>query len=494
MRIPTFAHGRRRRACRHVRRPQRCPRRGRVALVARSHLHYFRVASRTPLGRPRCAPCHVACASPLTRHAHTASAEGGLLSKWLRGSSAGEQTQPAPGTEPATEAANASADAGAASGEAAASLRKPRVKRDPQAKREPQAAPLKDGSGRRLRLQTPGRAPPPTTTFNARPGAAPSSADPLAEKPQQARGPMAHAAISSPKERAALFAARLQYVADRLGPKPAAGEASKLRSTAWAALLDISSSREDMEKIVALMPKWAASKRPWPASTVTQFLGRSLRRAHTRMPLTPRTDRCYQFKCADLALRVLNEPQTYGIAVPSLDAGADVICAAVRRSAPADARVLAGVVGLLGVMRVQRLPPPASALVPCAAFLRALVDPRMRTPASERVARALLPALRDALARAPPLPAGALDRAAPTRRWALTGGLAGVQAWMVAAGIRDARWLWDWRAQSGLLQKDEKPDRRMLPAGAVPPAAEQIQDILALTRQAAAAKGMFVSL
>jgi hypothetical protein len=158
---------------------------------------------------------------------------------------------------------------------------------------------------------------------------------------------------------------------------------------------------------------------------------------------------------------VFTDPQKYGIRVPSLTAGAELVAAAVRRTPAPDAATLAQITALVGVMQLQGQPSFASALAPCAVLMRALLDPRMKTRASERVARALLPQLREHVAKRAPLTPEALAAASPSRRWALTSGLRAVQSWMRATGEHNAQWLWTFRKESGLLAEGETPDPLM---------------------------------
>jgi hypothetical protein len=280
----------------------------------------------------------------------------------------------------------------------------------------------------------------------------------------------------------------LEYVGDRIGPEPKVKDAIQIRNTAWNQLLDLASSREDVEKVVDLMPHWTAVKREFRPETVKWFIGGCSCLHVPDLTADDSTERTYALSCPDLAFRVFADPLKYGIRVPSLTAGTELIASAVRRTSPApDASMLSQITALVGVMNVQGHPAFASALVPCTVLLRAMVDPRMKNKASERVARTLLPQLRELITKRDPLPEGALASASPVRRWALESGLLGVQKWMPTAGEHDGKWLWDFREKSGLLAEGETPDKRM---GKVE---SSLPNVVPLMRTVAGEKGMRVS-
>jgi hypothetical protein len=188
---------------------------------------------------------------------------------------------------------------------------------------------------------------------------------------------------------------------------------------------------------------------------------------------------------------VFTDPQKYGIRVPSLTAGAELVAAAVRRTPAPDAATLAQITALVGVMQLQGQPSFASALAPCAVLMRALLDPRMKTRASERVARALLPQLREHVAKRAPLTPEALAAASPSRRWALTSGLRAVQSWMRATGEHNAQWLWTFRKESGLLAEGETPDPLMSKKLSDKPSTPNVVNLM---RDVAQQKGLHVSI
>jgi hypothetical protein len=71
----------------------------------------------------------------------------------------------------------------------------------------------------------------------------------------------------SPAERAERFDALLQHVEARIGAQPAVKDALQIRKTAWSRLIELATTKEQLEGVVALMPKWREMGRDFLPST-----------------------------------------------------------------------------------------------------------------------------------------------------------------------------------------------------------------------------------
>jgi hypothetical protein len=139
----------------------------------------------------------------------------------------------------------------------------------------------------------------------------------------------------------------------------------------------------------------------------------------------------------------------YGISVPSLSAAHALIEAVTQPQYTPNRETLSQLVALVAVMRAQRRPALLSELGPAASFMAALAHPDMRSPASLRVFRAMLPGFKALVIAAPAAPgkATAPERAAHA---SLARATSAIQKQLAADGIHDSLWLWDYRAVNDL--------------------------------------------
>jgi len=114
--------------------------------------------------------------------------------------------------------------------------------------------------------------------------------------------------LSSDDLKANLHARRAQYdelysfVSPRIGRRPAIID-SQIRNSAWTRLCKVATTREELEKVVELMPKWRDGKREFNVSNSKAFVAR-----------------CDELHCPDLALKVFGDHSKYSL--PLSQAGA----------------------------------------------------------------------------------------------------------------------------------------------------------------------------
>ncbi|KAI0747812.1 hypothetical protein C8Q80DRAFT_1219236 [Daedaleopsis nitida] len=136
------------------------------------------------------------------------------------------------------------------------------------------------------------------------------------------------------------------------------------RSTMWLHIINVAASREHLERVAELFPKWRDVKRPFPPHTADHF-----------------AKRCERLRCPELALKIFSDHPKYGLDL-TFDA-ARVVLHGLQASRP----------------RLQS-PPVTSDLLCTTMLLRALN--KDGSEESLTVARTLVPALEKLLNKANP--------------------------------------------------------------------------------------------
>ncbi|KZT67096.1 hypothetical protein DAEQUDRAFT_714002 [Daedalea quercina L-15889] len=236
-----------------------------------------------------------------------------------------------------------------------------------------------------------------------------------------------------PEERLNRFNELLQFVALRIGPSPKE-KLPQVRNAAWQHLFQLATTREQMEAVVQLFPKWRNTKgnRVFSAQNAELF-----------------ARRCEELKCPDLALRVFADHPKYGFDLVSLRAARRLLHSLYKEYPLQDTITVAALFG------VYRLPPISSDLICCAMFAAACF--KHHTTQSLTVARQILPQLKELLTKTDPkemeLPKdgrGWVKIEAKEKEW-LARSLANVEE---ALGKEEGEysWLSRWRQDSGHAQ------------------------------------------
>jgi len=235
----------------------------------------------------------------------------------------------------------------------------------------------------------------------------------------------------SPEARLERFAELQKFVSDRIGQKPAV-KLPPVRNTAWQHLFGLATTKEQLEQVVELFPRWRDSKRRFDAQNTEAFVRR-----------------CEQLHCPTLALKVFSDHPKYGFDLCSLPAARRLLHS-LHVEHP-----LQDTITLAALFRVYNLPAISSDLVSCAMLTSACF--KHGTRESLAIAREMIPALKTLLQKVEPktmqLPTKSVERARDEARekawlaWTLTK----IEKALKKEGS-DNSWLRQWREGSGHAQ------------------------------------------
>ncbi|CCM00621.1 uncharacterized protein FIBRA_02657 [Fibroporia radiculosa] len=256
-------------------------------------------------------------------------------------------------------------------------------------------------------------------------------AEPSVEKTSKA-GPSTSATAKTSRglnseDRLKRFTELRQFVADRIGQKPTE-KLPPVRNSAWQHLFQLATTKEQMDEVVGLLPRWRDSKRQFGKHTVEVFVGR-----------------CEQLRCPTLALKVFSDHPKYGF---------DLTLSAARRLLHSlhVEHSLQDTITLAALFRVYKLPPISSDLVACSMFTSACF--KHHSTHSLAIANEMVPHLKNLLAKVDPKsmqlpPSGAACAPIEAKEKAWT-------AWTLAKIEKALRkqgteygWLRQWREETG---------------------------------------------
>jgi hypothetical protein len=151
---------------------------------------------------------------------------------------------------------------------------------------------LRPQTGPRLRPQvTPKATPAPTSKFPRK--ATPSAVSKSAQQQKAA----------APLDRAQRFAAKFEHVSKHTGLKPEVNNGVQIRDSAWQQLLENSTSRADVEKVVEIMPRWPAMGRQFSTDIVNLLI---------RMSFFPLGVYHTYIQCRDMLRTLMSRPRRPG--------------------------------------------------------------------------------------------------------------------------------------------------------------------------------------
>ncbi|GJE86726.1 hypothetical protein PsYK624_028070 [Phanerochaete sordida] len=266
-------------------------------------------------------------------------------------------------------------------------------------------------------------------------GDAPVPAEAAAAAPAPARTPAGRRLRGRLDEaqRTERFAALLQFVGERTGlhpPARRAGKPEQVRDTAWTHLFGLALTKEQLEQVVELFPKWRESRREWKPKMVMAFVRR-----------------CEELRCPQLALKVFTDHPKYGVDLTDALAARQLLHALHVEHPLQDA------ITLSALHAVYKLPAVAQDFVACAMLTSACF--KAATPEALTVANALVPALQELAAKDSPAAwAYPTDPQARNQRkdkaW-LTWTLTKIEKALTKQS-QPVDWLKQWREQAGHAQ------------------------------------------
>ncbi|KAK7683066.1 hypothetical protein QCA50_013738 [Cerrena zonata] len=233
----------------------------------------------------------------------------------------------------------------------------------------------------------------------------------------------------SPEERLRRFNKLHKYVSDRTGIKPKSTDGSQVRKTAWLHLFSLATTKEQLESVAELFPKWRESRRPWSTAHCEQFVRR-----------------CEELDCPQLALSVFGNHSKYGFDLS--EKAARQLLHSLHMEHP-----LSETMTLIALYQVYKLPPVSNDLVASAMVASACF--KAGTPEALTVAKALLPELEKLLKETDPksmeYPTDWKERLQVKEKTWLTWSLNKIQTAMEKQDIPSG-WLKEWREASGHTQ------------------------------------------
>ncbi|CAL1709309.1 unnamed protein product [Somion occarium] len=234
----------------------------------------------------------------------------------------------------------------------------------------------------------------------------------------------------SPEERLRRFNRLFKFVSDRIGLKPKVHDALQVRKTEWQHLFSLATTKEQLENVVELFPKWRESRRPWTTTHCDTFVRR-----------------CEELHCPGLALKVFSDHSKYGFDLSSEKAARQLLHSLHVEHPITDTMTL------VALYKAYNLPPISSDLVACAMVTSACF--KTGSPESLTVAKALLPSLRDLLKKTDvkevEYPQDWKERLKAKEKTWLTWSLNKIQIALEKQGI-ESDWLKQWRESSGHAQ------------------------------------------
>ncbi|KAF4582407.1 hypothetical protein EYR38_002527 [Pleurotus pulmonarius] len=252
---------------------------------------------------------------------------------------------------------------------------------------------------------------------------------PVAQSASSNTAPKTHGRL---KKRGLTSAARVEhfnqlvgFVSPRLGKKPEV-KTPRVRKSAWAHLVGLASTQDQLEKVVELLPKWKDM-----GCEFGDKFGDLIAR------------RCDELSCPLLALKVFGDYSRYGVQM-TLVSGRRLIHS-LHIKYPIEDTIAAA-----SLYSVYSLPPIAQDLPSCSMLVHACY--KHNSKHSLQVADALVPRLRTLLESRPPLqvkkesPRLAQD---PSPKWLLSSLKQLDQVLYERNGRKAEEWLRTWRSQSG---------------------------------------------
>ncbi|KAH9933273.1 hypothetical protein B0H21DRAFT_825823 [Amylocystis lapponica] len=235
----------------------------------------------------------------------------------------------------------------------------------------------------------------------------------------------------NPEERLARFQQLHKFVADRVGQKPSS-QSPQVRNAAWQHLFGLATTKEQMEQVVELFPRWRDSRRQFNAKNAEMFVRR-----------------CEELHCPTLALKVFSDHPKYGFDLSSLPVARRLLHSLHTEHPLQDSITLTALFG------VYKLPAVSSDLVSCAMLTSACF--KHGTQQSLTVAREMVPHLKGLLEKVEPrtmqLPRESVERAKDASKekawlaWTLTK----IERALNKEGVEHS-WLSQWRQASGHAQ------------------------------------------
>ncbi|KAI0077608.1 hypothetical protein K474DRAFT_1661542 [Panus rudis PR-1116 ss-1] len=234
----------------------------------------------------------------------------------------------------------------------------------------------------------------------------------------------------SPEERSRRFNRLLKYVGDRIGQKPAVRDALQVRKTEWQHLFGLATTKEQLERVAELFPKWRDSRREFTPRICEAFVRR-----------------CEELHCPQLALKVFSDHPKYGF-----DLSSPVAARRLLHSLHVE-HPLSDTITLTALYKVYNLPPISSDLVATAMLTSACF--KAGTPESITVAKSLLPSLQKLLQETDPkameYPQDWKERSRTKEKTWLTWSLNKIEKALKNQG-EEFDWLRQWRESSGHAQ------------------------------------------
>lgn len=237
----------------------------------------------------------------------------------------------------------------------------------------------------------------------------------------------------TPEARLARFSELRELVDSHIGKRPSAKLAKKpeqVRNTAWQHLFSLATTKEQMEQVVEMIPRWRDAKRVFTPRMTEAFIRR-----------------CEELHCPTLALQVFADHTKYGVDLPNQSAARQLLHS-LHSEHPLQQSIT-----LSALLAVYKLPSISDDLVSCAMLTSACF--KANTPQSITVAKALVPSLQDLLAKNKPkkwrYPAEPSVRNESKHLAWLVWTLAKVEKALTKQN-QPYDWLRKWREQSGHTQ------------------------------------------
>jgi len=236
----------------------------------------------------------------------------------------------------------------------------------------------------------------------------------------------------NPETRLARFDELLKFVGDRVGLKPVTTKL-QVRNTAWQHLFDLATTKEQMEQVVELFPKWRDSRRVFTEKCAEAFVRR-----------------CEELKCPTLALKVFSNHTKYGFDLSSIQAGRHLLHS-LHVEHPIQETIT-----LAALYKVYNLPAISSDLISCAMLTSACF--KEGSEQSLVVAKAMVPSLREMLEKTDAKEWALVEKGQPERArlevkekaW-LAWTLAKIEKALSKQG-EEFEWLRRWRESVGHTQ------------------------------------------
>lgn len=253
-----------------------------------------------------------------------------------------------------------------------------------------------------------------------------------ASAPAERKGPKLRGKLDA-EQRLERFNTLLAFVDERIGlhpPAKAAHKPEQVRDTAWQHLFGLAMTKEQLEQVAEVFPKWRESRREWKPKMVMAFIRR-----------------CEELHCPDLALKVFSDHPKYGVDLVDPKAARQLLHS-LHVEHPLEKSIT-----LSALYGIYKLPAISNDLVACAMLTSACF--KAATPESLTVANALVPVLQDLLSKTKPeawvYPTDPLQRNQRKDKAWLTWTLNKIEKALNKQN-QPFDWLRQWREQSGHVQ------------------------------------------